>query len=153
MAKFSDLMHMLAEEMQDGKLPEYAESELESWLEWIYDKKCEEEAMIASIKERKEALAARQASCENRIERLKSMAMALLAQSGKQKVKLPEFTAYISSSKPSVVVDDADKLADEYVTIKRVPNKTAIKAHLDAGVIIDGAYYGEAKETVIMRSK
>ena len=50
-------------------------------------------------------------------------------------------TATVSAGRVGVRITDPDKLADQYVTVTvtRNPDRTAIRADLDEGVVIEGA--------------
>jgi hypothetical protein len=157
MPAFNELItklgYLMEAQQDSNQIPDYEENEVTSWLEWIYEKKCHDEAIIASIKERIADLQGRKLSLENRLDNLKQMAFVLLKASGQQKVKLPEFTAYIGASRPSVNITDEAALSDEYVVIKKQPNKTLIKEHILNGVIVEGAELSEETETIVIRSK
>ena len=68
-----------------------------------------------------------------------------------RKVVAPTGTVSIGNKAPSVEILDADLLPDEFVRIKREPNKTLIGEKLKAGEDVSGAILTNGGETLIVR--
>ena len=90
----------------------------------------------AAIKTEKDKLGERQKACENKAKNLKEYLSGFLAG---QKFKTPRVAISYRKSE-SVNVSDIGKIPEEYLKRKDPePDKTAIKAAIKSGQIIDGA--------------
>ena len=74
-------------------------------------------------------------SAENRIEYLKGILMQDLDG---EKMKEPEFNIYYKTTPDVVDIAEGTELPDEFMRIKKEPNKTALKEALQNGEIIEG---------------
>jgi hypothetical protein len=102
----------------------------------------EQAAMAVAVKAQVDDLSAR---AKRYTERTNSARLALfrfMDLTGQKTLVRPEATLSIRAGKVGVELMptlDVDKLPDEFVTITRAPNKTAIKEALDANREVDGA--------------
>jgi len=72
---------------------------------------------------------------------------------GLRKFKSGEFTASLSEQKfgPTIIPDEA-KVPDDYLIIRKYPDRTKIKDELKAGVVLDFAMLGNPKTTLTIRT-
>ena len=70
---------------------------------------------------------------------------------GVKKLTLPVATVNITNVSPSVMILDESAIPDDFMRIKKEPNKTAIKAALETGQSIAGAVMSNGSTTVSIR--
>lgn len=103
-------------------------------------------AYLAELRERKSAL-------EGRSERLRRIAAWALGEMGLSKLQAPDFTATLRPGRPGLVGEpDAATLPDDLYRITRTPNKTAIRAALEAGTAVPGVALGNAAPVLTLRT-
>lgn len=102
-------------------------------------------AEIAALKVEADRLNERRRSLENKSERIKALLLPAVEAMG-GKVKGAMLTVSIGTTK-SVELDEnaLNILPDEFVRVKREADKTAIKAAISSGRVIDGARIVENK--------
>lgn len=88
-----------------------------------------------------------------RLETMRATILNLMSALEKSSHRAKLGLAVMSMSRPGVLVTDADKLAPEYVrvTVTREPDKTAIRADLDQGVVVEGAVMSNAVPVLTIR--
>lgn len=96
-------------------------------------------ASVGAIKERIAALEDRKLRHEARREEYRALIFAALDAAGQTKWKSPEFTVSITPGRPGVVITDPAAIPDDFVRIKREPDKTAIGAAIASGNAVPGA--------------
>ena len=69
------------------------------------------------------------------------------------KFKSPIISASVRAGKPGVVVTNEAALPDEYVRVKREPDKAKIRDDLLQGVVIDGAELRNPQPYITVRTK
>lgn len=74
----------------------------------------------------------------NRVKRIKQSVTYAMQAHGIEKIETDYFRLSFRKSE-SVVVDDVEKLSDEYIVTKKSANKVAIKKALKSGQTIEGA--------------
>lgn len=128
----------------DTETGEIIDPEKLSQLQMDFDDKVEGIALwikdllsdAAAIKAEKDKLNERQKVCENKAKNLKEYLSGFLAG---QKFRTPRVAISYRKSE-SVNVSDIGKIPEEYLKYKDPePDKTAIKAAIKSGQIIDGA--------------
>jgi chaperonin cofactor prefoldin len=96
------------------------------------------------------ALTARKRAINNRKENLKEYLRGNMEATGINKIECPFFIINCVPGRDHAVIDDNDKLPDEYVdvvtTIK--PDKAAITKALKAGVDVPGAHIEKTKSSI-----
>jgi len=108
-------------------------------------------ANIEVLKARKALLAARQARMEKRDEVIRASIQKVLEEADLKKVELPEATISLRVSPPKVVIVDESDLPDEFVRIKREPDKRALAEALKAGKTVLGAALANGEPTISVR--
>lgn len=107
------------------------DTKMESIIQYMND--CD--SKIAQCKEEKARLDAKIKSCTNKKEFLKTLCKNYLIERGTQKAEYGTHTLTVSKTPAKVILtDDAEMLLpDQYCTITRTPNKTAIKEAMTDG--------------------
>jgi len=95
-------------------------------------------AQADAIKAEKARIAEKQKTAENAVDRLKQYIKLIMQKTGNDKLTDGSFKVALRLSE-AVNITDESKLASEYMRVSYEPNKTAIKADLKAGKVIDGA--------------
>lgn len=138
-----DCVDMETGEIDEEKIKQYLinlpierEKKLEAYGCLIKNMNAEAEA----IREEEKALYARRKAKEKTVERLKSAVVASMMVQGERRFETSKILFSLRKSE-SVDVPDATKLPEQYQNIKTTidADKTALKAALKAGEIIEGA--------------
>ena len=109
-------------------------------------------AMVLAIGERAKDLAARKDRYARRKDAMRALLLRLLKAADLNKVSLPEATVSVGKGRAGVEIVDESLLPDNVVKLKREPDKTAIKAALDAGEDVPGAVLREGQPSVTVRA-
>ncbi len=109
-------------------------------------------SMALAIGERTKELAARKERYTRRKDAMRALLLRLLKAADLNKVSLPEATVSIGKGRAGVEIVDESLLPDNVVKLKREPDKTAIKAALDAGEDVPGAVLREGQPSVTVRA-
>lgn len=111
----------------------------------------EAESLAEAAKKMAQQTAGRAARFEWQSDQYRGVAFAALDALGKRKIVAPDLTVSIRDGRPSVVITDETKLADEYVRVTRTPDKAAIGEALRQGVVVDGAELANGMPTLSIR--
>lgn len=101
---------------------------------------------IAALQDRRERFAARR-------EEYRALIFAALDAAGQRAWKSPEFTVSITPGRPSVVITDPAAIPDDFVRVRREPDKTAIGAAIASGNAVPGAEQRNGLPTLTIRTK
>lgn len=102
-------------------------------------------ADVAAIKAEADRMTERRRSLEKKAERIKALILPALEAVG-GKVKGTMLSASVATTKSVELDEDAlNILPEEFVRVKREADKTAIKAALSSGQVIEGARIVENK--------
>jgi hypothetical protein len=96
-------------------------------------------------------MTARRDRYAQRLDWLKQTIEALMTELDIPKRRASLGQTYFGGATQSVVITDEQALADEYVRITREPNKTAIRADLDQGVVVEGAVLSNPHRPLVVR--
>lgn len=101
-------------------------------------------AAIAFLSEEGKRIAAKKKAQENALNRLKQRTLQAFELAGISKVKGNSSTLSVKVTPSIMLTIDAKELPEEYQRVKTTveADKTLIKEHLNAGVIIEGASIG-----------
>lgn len=111
-------------------------------------------ALVVGTKDRFEDLKARKERFEHRIEVLRELAFKVMHAADVAKLELPEATLSLRDGQQQLVGDaHPDSLPDEFCTITRSLNKSAIKEALKAGQTVDGFMLSNAQPSLSIRIK
>lgn len=106
-----------------------------------------------AISARITALQDRRERATNRREQFRALIFAALDAAGQRAWKSPEFTVSITPGRPGVVITDPAAIPDDFVRVKREPDKTAIGAAIASGADIPGADLRNGAPSLVIRSK
>lgn len=101
---------------------------------------------IGELHERKARLERREAS-------LRSLIFKVMNTADLKKVELPEATLSIRAGQPKVVIVNENEIPSEFFHIKREPDKTLIKAALQANENVLGAALSNSEPVLTIRVK
>lgn len=109
-------------------------------------------ALATAIKAQISDLTARKARMEARSRAAKTAMLTLLDVVGERKIERPAATVSRRSGSASVAITDETAVPSQLCQIKKVPDKKAIKAQIDAGEDVPGAEIKIGADGVILRS-
>lgn len=119
-------------------------------VRWVH----EQSAQASACKELAAVYSAREKAFADRITRGRTALLTFMQELGLRSMPLPEGTVIVSAGKPSLNGEaDPAALPDDLVRIKREPDKTAIRAALEAGREVPGYALGNAAPTLSIRVK
>ncbi|MBI6182511.1 siphovirus Gp157 family protein [Serratia proteamaculans] len=100
------------------------------------------EGLAKTVDEEVKRLTERKRSFENRAKSIRKYVLACLLASGQDSLKTTTNTFTARKGVASVVIDNADLLPDELVTVQTLvaPDKKAIKEAIENGVDVKGAH-------------
>lgn len=154
-SEFADLLAAFPELAEDEELrADTIEGETDAYrvLSKIVAIERDANSMIAAITERAKELSSRKERYTRRKDAMRSLLLRLLKAADLNKVSLPEATVSIGKGRAGVEIVDEALLPDNVVKLKREPDKTAIKAELDAGNEVPGAVLRIGGETLTVRA-
>lgn len=96
-------------------------------------------ALTDAIKVQLSDLSARKARLEARSRAAKAAMLMLLDAVGERKIERPAATVSRRLGSPSVIITDEAAVPSQLCQVKKVPDKKAIKAQIDAGECVPGA--------------
>ncbi len=100
------------------------------------------EGLAKTVDEEVKRLVDRKKSFENRAKSIRQYVLTCLLASGQDKLKTTTNTFTAAKGRASVVIENADLLPDELVTVQTLvtPDKKAIKEAIENGVEVKGAH-------------
>lgn len=100
-----------------------------------------------------EELRSRASRFERREQAMRALIFQLMQAAELLKVELPEATLSIRSGTAKTIITDEDRLPNEFVRIKREPDKIKIKAALSNGQTVPGATLSNVEPVLSIRTK
>jgi hypothetical protein len=110
----------------------------------------------AKIEALGDLIAAFKARCdrfEQRSDAMRSLAHKVMDWANVRKVELPAATLSIRAGQPRVIITDETRLPEQFVRIKREPDKHLIASHLKAGERVEGAALSNSEPVLSVRVK
>lgn len=100
----------------------------------------QQSARVQFLKDEEKRVNARRKAAENALERMKGHLLHVMQSSGLRKVSGSTTTISIRTTRSVKVSVGAEQLPNEFVRVKTTyeADKSAIKAAIDAGIVIDG---------------
>lgn len=98
-------------------------------------------------------LKARERRAITQHEAYRALIFAALDAAGQRAWKSPEFTVSITPGRPGVVITDPAAIPDDFVRVRREPDKTAIGAAIASGATVPGAEQRNGLPTLTIRTK
>ena len=115
-------------------------SDLPQMIEEIIRSSLEDEAMIAGLKIRADAMAGRLSRLKDRQQKKRQLAAWALGSAGMAKLKSVDFTVSLSEGAVRLEISDESKLAPDYLIPQPPkPNRAGITEALKQGVAVEGA--------------
>jgi hypothetical protein len=88
-----------------------------------------------------------------RVEALRALAFQLMQMADVPKLTLPHATLSIRNGPPKVVIVDEAAIPENYIRIKREPNKSLIREHIQQGIDVPGASLSNAEPVIAIHTK
>lgn len=111
-----------------------------------------DEALVSGMAEYQARLAERKRILAERAQRKRSVALRYMAELAMHKITAPDFTATMQAGPPAVVVVAEELIPDEYVRIKREPDKAAIRHALKGKAVVNGCYLSNGADVLVVRT-
>ena len=126
------------------------ETDFLSLLDKLIEAEADARATAGAIDERMKALRQRANRIEGRADTLRCIQRDMLTAAGLRKIERPAATLSIRAGSLSVQITDADAVPTQ---LRRpgLPDKTAIKAQIEAGVDVPGAVLSRGEDTLSVR--
>ena len=114
----------------------------------------EDEAMLSGLKSRLEDLKLRLERIKHRIEKKREVALAVMEETGLEKLCEPDFTVSLRISPPGVVITSEEDIP-EWFWIPQDPklDKRAILDAIKAGTAVSGAQLSNSRVSLAVRTK
>ncbi len=114
----------------------------------------EDEAMLAGLKGRLDDLKVRLERIRHRIEKKREVALAVMEETGLEKLNEPDFTVSLRISPPGVVITSEEDIP-EWFWIPQAPklDKRGILDAIKAGTAVAGAELANSKVSLAVRTK
>lgn len=150
----ADLRNMLGDDFDDQTFWDSLDGETDAAdildrLIWMTQ---QDQHHIDAIKEHEAVLRLRRQRMEARIDANKAAMLSILDAAGATKVQRPCATLTRRNGSPSVVINDEDAVPSQLCQFRKVPDKKAIKAQIDAGETVPGAKIQIGPDGVTMRA-
>jgi len=111
----------------------------------------ETQALSDALHQQIQALRTRKDRFDNRINFYRELIKKLMEIGDLNKLQLPAATLSLTSKPVSVVIFDETQIPDDFMRIKKEPNKTKIKSELEAGKPVTGAALSNGGKTLTVR--
>jgi hypothetical protein len=111
------------------------------------------EAQSKAVKDMEAEMKERRQRFENKADTLRAIAKQAMQTLGLPKLEAPDFTAALTNTRPSVVIEDETAIPSQLCKVVRSPDKTAIKAALEQGEVVPGASLSAPSQTLTVRVK
>lgn len=109
--------------------------------------------MASMTKERATGMKLRIDRYESRAEAMTKLIMNLMEVAGIERVERPEATISRTKGRDSIEITDLEAIPQGYAKLEKKPDKTAIKAAIDAGTDIPGAAVKKGEPSITVRTK
>ncbi|MBZ9973485.1 siphovirus Gp157 family protein [Mesorhizobium sp. BR1-1-12] len=110
------------------------------------------DSMAKAVTSRISDLNARKARADKRKDAMRLLMLRIMKAAGIQKAPLVEATVSVGKGRDSVEIVDEAKLPRSYLRVVTSPDKTAIKAALDAGKKVRGAAIKTGDDVLTVRA-
>ena len=110
----------------------------------------------AKIEALGDLIAAFKARCdrfEQRSDAMRALAHKVMDWAEVRKLELPIATLSIRAGQPRVIITDEARLPEQFVRVRREPDKHLIASHLKAGERVEGAELSNSEPTLAVRVK
>lgn len=111
------------------------------------------EANAKALKEMEAEMKERRQRFDNKAETLRAIVKQAMQTLNLPKIEAPDLTASLTSTRPSVVIEDEAAIPPQLCKVVRSPDKTAIKAALEQGEAVPGASLSAPSQTLTVRTR
>jgi hypothetical protein len=111
------------------------------------------EANSKALKDIEAEMKERRQRFDGKAETYRAIAKQALQCLGLSKLEAPDFTASLTSTRPSVVIEDEEAIPSQLCKVVRSPDKAAIKAALEQGEAVPGASLSTPSQTLTVRTR
>ena len=143
----------IANEEDQWLLTLESETDLHEFLARVIARMQDTDAKIDGIGNLIATLKARCDRFEQRSDAMRALAFKVLVQAGVRKLELVAATLSIRAGQPRVIITDEARLPEQFVRIKREPDKHLIASHLKAGERVEGAELSNSEPQLAIRVK
>lgn len=130
-----------------------SQTDLHEFLREIERKREDAEALEAALKLTMDNLKERRERFERREKAMRALMFSALQWADLTKVELPEATLSIRNGMPKVLITDEAQIPDEFMRIKKEPDKTLIKTALNNFEEVPGAAMSNIEPVLAVRVK
>lgn len=127
------------------------ESDMKSSMSRLIYRYNEILAQIESIKKIKKRYNDRLKRKKKQIDRMKQYAQVALESAGIENINLPEATVYLSDARGGLSIEDNADLPDQYIRVKKSPDKRALRKAIESGEEIKGVSIEPSKKALNIR--
>ena len=147
------LRDMLGDDFDDATFWDTLDGETDAGdiLDFLIWKTQTDQHSVEAIKEHEAALKLRRQRIEARTAANKAAMLSVMEAAGKTKVERPCATLSRRNGSPSVVITDEEAVPSQLCQVRKVPDKKAIKAQLDAGETVPGAEIRTGPDSLTVR--
>ena len=128
------------------------ETDLHTVLERLLGVEREANSLMGAVKARIDDLQARKARAERRKDAMRGLMLKLLQSAGLPKAALTEATISVTKGRDSVEIVNEAAVPKRFLKVVSSPDKTLIKAALDAGKKVNGAALKTGEPTLSVRA-
>ncbi|QWY83270.1 hypothetical protein [Rhizobium phage RHph_X2_25] len=128
------------------------ETNLHAVLGRLLNKEREANSMVGATAARISELQARKAMYDRRKDAMRGLMLRLMKAADLQKVPLTEATVSVTKGRQSVEIVDEARLPARFLKVVKTPDKTLVKAALDAGKKVPGAQLKAGDDTISVRA-
>jgi len=129
------------------------ETDLHAFLATVVRRMLEAKAYADGIGDLIHEMNDRQARFEARGDAMRALAYRVMNWAEVRKLELPIATLSIRAGQPRVIITDEAQLPEQFVRVRREPDKHLIASHLKAGERVEGAELSNSEETLAVRTK
>ncbi len=144
----AELVEIFGEDEAAPYIAEY--SNFMEMAAMLLDAEEEAKTQEAALKEQIQARQLRAKRFSDRQARLRVILQQMMITAGQRKLELPQGTVSIMAARPKLIIDE-EALSDDWMRIKKEPDKTAIKQAIDSGNEVPGAVMSNGGETITIR--
>ena len=155
---FTELRHrLLAEDpdLDEATLADTLEgaTDLQERVARLCRAAIESEALATSLAGMIRDMQARRKRFDERSDRLRALALWAMQEAGLSKIIAADATITVGRPRAAVEIIDLHQLPPHLIDYEPKPNKTAIRAELEAGRMVPGAAFSNASPCLTIRTK
>lgn len=143
----------LLDEDDDWQLALESETDVKEYLRTVERKREDAEALEEALATTIEALRQRKARFERREQAMRALLFAAMQWADLRKVELPEATLSVRDGVPKVLITDESQIPDEFMRIRKEPDKIKIKEALNGFAEVPGAAMSNIEPVLAVRVK